>query len=211
MKLARFRSIRDQKQTLQFDPGDDKNGHLMIKASIGLEKPLWTGQDYCLINYDQAVEVTYNRGRWFVNMPVEMDVLSSKNGGKAIGLDPGLRCFLTGFDGNSFTELAKYDFGKIARLCQYLDQMQSKHDRSRGSKNSRLRCLKQAMERIRTKIKNLRSEVHKQIGSYLARNYDVIYLPTFETSQMVAKGIRKLNSKSARAMMTWAFYQFSQT
>jgi len=89
--------------------------------------------------------------------------------------------------------------------------VQSKYDRSRGSKNSRLRCLKQAMERIRTKIKNLRSEVHKQIGSYLARNYDVIYLPTFETSQMVAKGIRKLNSKSARAMMTWAFYQFSQT
>ena len=122
LKLARFRSIRDQKQTLQFDPGDDKNGHLMIKASIGLEKPLWTGQDYCLINYDQAVEVTYNRGRWFVNMPVEMDVLSSKNGGKAIGLDPGLRCFLTGFDGNSFTELAKYDFGKIARLCQHLDK-----------------------------------------------------------------------------------------
>lgn len=212
LKLARFRSIRDQKQTLQFDPGDYKNGHLMIKASIGLEKPLWTGQDYCLINYDKAVEVTYNRGRWFVNMPIEMDITSSKNGGKAIGLDPGLRCFLTGFDGNSFTEFAKYDLGKIARLCQHLDKMQSKHDRSKGSKNSRLRYrLKQAMERIRTKIKNLRSEVHKQVGSYLARNYDVIYLPTFETSQMVAKGIRKLNSKSARAMMTWAFYQFSQT
>jgi putative transposase len=90
--------------------------------------------------------------------------------------------------------------------------VQSKHDRLKVSKNSRLRYrLKQAMERIRTKIKNLRSEVHKQVGSYLARNYDVIYLPTFETSQMVAKGIRKLNSKSARAMMTWAFYQFSQT
>lgn len=131
LKLARFRSIRDPKQTLQFDPGDYKNGHLMIKASIGLEKPFWTGQDYCLINYDQAVEVTYNRGRWFVNMPVEMDVPSSKNGGKAIGLDPGLRCFITGFDGNSFTEFAKYDFGKIARLCQYLDKMQSKHDRSK--------------------------------------------------------------------------------
>jgi putative transposase len=72
----------------------------MINSSKGLDKPLWTGQEHCLINYDKAVEVTYNRGRWFVNMPVEMDVLSSKNGGKAIGLDPGLRCFLTGFDGN---------------------------------------------------------------------------------------------------------------
>lgn len=67
------------------------------------------------------------------------------------------------------------------------------------------------MERVRTRIKNLRSEVHKQVASYLARNYDVIYLPTFETSQRVAKSRRKLKSKSARAMMNWALYQFSQT
>ena len=211
-KIARFRSIRDQKQTIQFDPGDYKNGHLMVKASKELEKPFWTGQNYCLINYDKAVEITYNKGRWFVNMPIEMDVPQHRNGGKAIALDPGLRCFLTGFDGNSFTEFAKYDFGRIVRLCQNLDKMQSKHDRARGCEFSRLRYrLKKAMERLRTKIKNLRSELHKQVGSYLARNYDVIYLPTFETSQMVAKGSRKLGSKSARMMMTWGFYQFDQT
>lgn len=212
LKLARFRSIRDQKQTIQFDPGDYKSGHLMANASKNLEKPLWTGQDYCLINYDKAVEVTYNKGRWFVNMPVEMDIPEPKNGGKTIALDPGLRCFLTGFNGNSFTEFGKYDFGKIARLCQHLDKMQSKLGRSKGGNFSRLRYrLRQAIEKVRTRIKNLRSEIHKQVASYLARNYDVIYLPTFETSQMVARGSRKLNSKSARAMMTWAFYQFSQT
>lgn len=212
LRLARFRSIRDQKQTIQFDPGDYKNGQIMINASKGLEKPLWTGQDFCLINYDKAIEVTYNKGRWFVSMPIEVEIPEPKNGGKTIALDPGLRCFLTGFDGNYFTEFGKYDFGKIARLCQHLDKMQSNRDRLKGAKFSRLRYrLKQAMERVRTKIKNLRSEIHKQIGSYLARNYDVIYLPTFETSQMVAKGSRKLNSKSARAMMTWAFYHFSQT
>jgi len=97
-------------------------------------------------------------------------------------------------------------------LCQHLDKIQSKRDQLKGSVFSRLRYrLRQAMEKIRTKIKNLRSEAHKQVGSYLARNYDVIYLPHFETSEMVARGSRKLNSKSARAMMTWAFYQFSQT
>jgi putative transposase len=131
---------------------------------------------------------------------------------KIIALDPGLRTFLTGFDGNHFTEFATGDFAKIARLCNHLDKLKSKHDKSKGGRFKRLRYkLKQAMERIRTRIKNLRSEVHKQVGSYLARNYDVIYLPTFETSQMVAKSRRKLKSKSARAMMTWAFYQFSQT
>ncbi len=67
------------------------------------------------------------------------------------------------------------------------------------------------MRQVRTRIKNLRSECHKQVASYLAKNYDVIVLPTFETSQMVVKTRRKLRNKTARAMMTWAFYQFSQT
>ena len=67
------------------------------------------------------------------------------------------------------------------------------------------------MGRARTRIKHLRSECHKQTASYLAKTYDVIILPTFETSQMVVKKSRKLHSKTARAMMTWAFYQFSQT
>jgi putative transposase len=76
----------------------------MINSSKGLDKPLWTGQEHCLINYDKAVEVTYNKGRWFVNMPVEFEPPETKNNGKVIALDPGLRCFLTGFDRNSFTE-----------------------------------------------------------------------------------------------------------
>ncbi|MEC4819779.1 MAG: transposase, partial [Scytonema sp. PMC 1069.18] len=210
LRISKFRSIRDKNQTIQFDPKDYKNGHWM--ASKGLEKAEFWGQDYCVINYDSATELTYNKGRWYANFPVDIEVEPRASKGKVISLDPGLRTFLTGFDGNYFTEFAKNDFAKIAKLCYHLDRLKSKHDKSKGGKFKRLRYkLRQAMERIRTRIKNLRSECHKQVASYLARNYDVIYLPTFETSQMVAKKKRKLKSKSARAMMTWAFYEFSQT
>lgn len=212
LKIAKFRSIRDQKQTIQFDPGNYNDGHFMPNSSKGLEKPEYWGQDYCLINYGFATELTYNKGRWFVNFPVDAEVEHISKEPKIIALDPGLRCFMTGFDGNNFTEFANGDFARIAKLCQHLDKLKSKHDKSKGGKFKRFRHkLKQAMERVRTKIKNLRIEVHKQVASHLARNYDTIYLPTFETSQMVAKKKRKLQSKSARAMMTWAFYEFSQT
>ncbi|MBR8834253.1 MAG: transposase [Stigonema ocellatum SAG 48.90 = DSM 106950] len=209
-RIGKFRSIRDKNQTIQFDPFDYKNGHWM--ASRGLSKAEFWGQDYCLINYDNATELTYNKGRWFANFPVDVEVEQQSNGGKVIALDPGLRTFLTGFDGKYFTELACGDFNKIAKLCYHLDKLKSKHDECIGGKFNRYRYkLRVAMERARTRIKNLRSECHKQIASHLARNYDIIYLPTFETSQMVAKSKRKLKSKSARAMMTWAFYQFSET
>ena len=131
---------------------------------------------------------------------------------KVIALDPGIRTFMTGFDGSDFLEFGNGDFNKIAKLCSHLDQLKSKHDLSVGYKFKRLRYkLRLAIERLRTRIKNLRSECHKQVGSYLAKNYDVIVLPTCETSQMFLKKKRKLRNKTARAMMTWAFYQFSQT
>ncbi|MEG5183616.1 transposase, partial [Microcoleus sp. B4-C3] len=41
--------------------------------------------------------------------------------------------------------------------------------------------------------------------------YKLIFLPTFETQQMVKKGKRRLASKTARAMVTLSHYRFKQT
>ena len=210
LKIAKFRSIRDQKLTIQFDPTAYKNGRWMISTTKHLPKPDFQGQNFCILT-DGATELTYNKKRWFAHFPVEFEQkIHTTN--KIIALDPGVRTFMTGFDGSEFLEFGNGDFNRIAKLCSHLDKLKSKHDKAKGREFHRLRYqLRQAMERIRIKIKNLRSECHKQIGSYLARNYDVIVLPTFETSEMVVKKKRKLKSKTARAMMTWAFYQFSQT
>jgi putative transposase len=210
LKIAKFRSVRDQKLTIQFDPTAYKNGRWMISTTKHLPKPEFKGQEFCILT-DGSTELTYNKGRWFAHFPVECEVTSTVTN-KVIALDPGVRTFITGFDGSDFLEFGNGDFNKIAKLCSHLDNLKSRHDKSVGRKFKRLRYkLRQAMERIRTRIKNLRSECHKQVGSYLAKNYDIIVLPTFETSEMVVKKKRKLKNKTARAMMTWAFYQFSQT
>lgn len=210
LKIAKFRSIRDQKLTIQFDPTAFKNGHWMVSTTKHLPKPEFKGQDFCVLT-DGSTELTYNKGRWSAHFPVELKV-SPYVTNKVIALDPGVRTFMTGFDGSDFLEFGNGDFNFIAKLCSHLDKLKSKHDRALGHKSKRFRYkIKQAMERLRTRIKNLRSECHKQVASYLARNYDVIVLPTFETSEMVVKKKRKLKNKTARAMMTWAFYQFDQT
>jgi len=211
-KIARFRSIRDQRITLQFDPTAYKNGRWMVSSTKHLPPPEFRGHQCCVLT-DGATELTFNKGRWFAHFPVEQPIAEPRPlEQKIVSLDPGIRTFMTGFDGSNFLEFGNGDFGRIAKLCWHLDKLKSRHDRAKGQEFKRLRFkLRQAMERIRTRIKNIRSECHKQVGSYLARNYDVIVLPTFETSQMVAKKARKLHSKTARAMMNWAFYQFSQT
>ncbi|WP_198954194.1 RNA-guided endonuclease InsQ/TnpB family protein [Moorena bouillonii] len=209
LKIAKFRSVRDHKQTIQFDPTAYKAGRWMVSTTKHLPKPEFKGHDFCILT-DGATELTYNKGRWFAHFPVEFDLEPTETK-KVIALDPGVRTFMTGFDGTEFLEFGDNDFQRIAKLCSHLDKLKSKHDKSKGHiyKHRRYK-LKAAMEKLRTRIKNLRAELHKQVASYLARNYDVIVLPTFNTSQMVPRKKRKLKTKTARAMMTWGFYQFSQ-
>ena len=210
LRIARFRSIRDQKTTIQFDPTGYKKGRWMVSTTKHLPQPEFKGQDFCILTNGSS-ELTYNKGRWFAHFPVEFSPSPTVTH-KVIALDPGIRTFMTGFSGNEFLEFGNADFNKIAKLCSHLDKLKSQHDLAKGSKFKRFRFkLRQAMEKLRTRIKNLRSECHRQVASYLAKNYDVIVLPTFETSSMVVKKQRKLRNKTARAMMTWAFYQFSET
>ncbi|MFS8873894.1 transposase [Synechococcus sp. R50.1] len=57
---------------------------------------------------------------------------------------------------------------------------------------------------------NLVDECHRKVAAFLTDHYRLIFLPTFESAQMVAKAGRKFGSKTARAMLTWAHYRFKQ-
>ncbi|HEY9863036.1 MAG TPA: zinc ribbon domain-containing protein, partial [Candidatus Obscuribacterales bacterium] len=67
-----------------------------------------------------------------------------------------------------------------------------------------------AASRLRCKIRNLVKELHRKTAKFLVENFDVILLPTFETSQMVSKSRRKLRNKSVRQMLTLSHYEFKQ-
>ncbi|MDT9216909.1 MAG: transposase, partial [Limnospira sp. PMC 1256.20] len=82
---------------------------------------------------------------------------------------------------------------------QHLDDLMSRI--AKEPCRSMRRRMRQAAQRKRTKIRNLVDEAHKQNAHYLTHNYSQIFLPTFETSEMVAKVKRKIKSKTARAML----------
>jgi len=53
-------------------------------------------------------------------------------------------------------------------------------------------------------------ELHHKTARFLVDNFDVILLPSFESSQMVSKSRRKIRSKSVRQMLTLSHYQFKK-
>jgi putative transposase len=162
----------------------------------------------------QSTQLVYDNKRWFAVFPVEfVPQVSGKQ--TMVALDPGVRSFLTGFDGEKFIDIGNNDITKIYRLCRFADALISQKSKLKGRNN------KYKRQRIQTKIdslfirtRNLIDECHKKVAKWLTTEYRLIFLPTFETSQMVAKTgkkSRKINSKTVRQMLRWSHYRFKQT
>ncbi|WP_435388455.1 RNA-guided endonuclease InsQ/TnpB family protein, partial [Laspinema olomoucense] len=202
---ARFRSCRDSSQAIKFNDANFSSGRWYPRLTKGLT---FRVSEPIPKTCDQGTQLVFTKGRWFAVFPEPVSVTPTEATG-VIALDPGVRTFMTGFDGSRFLEFGSGDIGRITRLCQHLDDLMSSI--AKEPSRSRRRRMRQAAQRMRSKIRNLVDEAHKQIAHYLTHNYSVIFLPTFETSDMVAKVKRKIKSKTARAMLTWAHYRFKLT
>ncbi len=125
---------------------------------------------------------------------------------RVCALEPGVRTFQTVFAVNEgyALQVGDRDMNRIFRLYKAQDLLISEQTNERNSK--RKSNLKRAVRRLRDRIRNLVDEVHK----HLARNHNLIMIPTFEVSQMIQKADRKIGSKTARQMATWAHYRFRQ-
>jgi putative transposase len=149
--------------------------------------------------------LVYQYGEWFLSVPQKVESHVAENQGRVVALDPGVRTFQTFYSETSAGHLGCGDFGRIQRLCYFLDDLISRTSKLAGKKK---REMKKAQARMRKKIRNLVKELHWKTARFLVDNFDVILLPTFETSQMSSKKNRKLRSKTVRAMLTWSHYQF---
>ena len=191
-----------------------KNGLKGLEMEIKAFKPLPNK-----IDHDSRLVKT-RLGDWYLCIPIRVDKVNGIRGEsqtsnsnsisntRICSLDPGVRTFQTIFDvDGAMIEVGKNDMSKIYRLSLNNDNLQSRISQAHGKKKYRM---KKALLRSFQKIKNLIKEVHNKLVCFLVQNYDVILLPSFETSQMVVKNVRKIRSKTVRSMLTWSHYSFKQ-
>jgi len=203
----RFRSCRESNQSLKLQKSNFSGGmtyrRKLGKFNLNPSEPLPT-------KIDSDFSIVLSNGRWFICFCEQFEAKQS-NLNNAIALDPGVRTFVTGFDGRSILEYGIGNFSRIAQICHRLDKVQSKLTTLSGSQFKRERWkLRKLACQLRVKITNLVSEVHNQVAASLTNAFKHIFLPTFKTSQMVKKKRRKIGSKTARAMLSWSHYRFKQ-
>ena len=155
------------------------------------------------IRYD--CRLVYQSGEYSLCVPFDRPIrLPENQRPPAVAVDPGIRTPFTWYSPELTGKFGEHDFGRIVRLCYHLDALLAKISQARCRVRYRLR---KAAGRIRRRIQRLVNELHTKVAVWLCQHFETIYLPTFETSQMVTK----LRSKTARAMLTWAHYRFKNT
>jgi putative transposase len=156
-----------------------------------------------VIRYD--CRLVCQSGEYYLCVPVDRPIRLPENQRQpAVAVDPGVRTFQTWYSPELAGKFGEHDFGRIVRLCYHLDALMSRMSQARCRVRYRLRT---AAGRIRLRIQRLVNELHTKVAVWLCKHFETIYLPTFETSQMVTT----LRSKTARAMLTWAHYRFKTT
>jgi len=163
------------------------------------------------LDHDSRI-VRTRLGEWYLKYTttvLETDILDDDNqvpSKRICSLDPGLRTFQTIYDLNgAVIEIGAQDRTKIFRLCLSADDLISRRTKVKGRKRYTYR---KAYLRIFRKIRRLVDELHNKLVRFLVLNYNIIYLPSFDSSQMLNKSTRKINSKSARMMTSWSHYKF---
>lgn len=161
------------------------------------------------ISLDKEVKIHRSFGNiWHLIIPYSIAVEKEINPNKRIcALDPGLRTFQTGFDCNgNYFKLGHNCYDKIRRRQELIDKLRSKLAKMKQNKD-RVGYLKtkSRFNRSSYALSCAIDELHRQSIAWLVKNYDVIFLPSFDVQNMIGD-----RSWFNRWMLSLGHYKFKQ-
>ena len=199
---ARFRSRKNPRQTFTVQ-ANCVTGSGIYRTKLGdmrMAERLPTQKN------QNISRLTLRHGQYHLAVPYdERRPPQRENQAQVVSLDPGVRSFLTWYSADSVGKIGEGAFFRIQRLCERLDDLLS---RAAKSPARRRRNMRRAAGRMRLRIENLVQELHRKAACFLVDNFDVILLPTFETSEMVERGRRRIRSRTVRNLLSLAHYRF---
>ena len=199
---VRFRSRKNPRQTFTVQ-ANCVSGAGIYRRKLGdmlmAERlPVAVNRNIC--------RLTLKYGQYHLAVPYDEERPPQReNQARMVALDPGVRSFLTWYCAESVGKIGEGAFFRIQRLCERLDDLLSRAAKAPSRKR---RNMRRAAGRMRVRIENLINELHRKAARFLVDSYDVILLPTFETSDMVERGRRRIRSKTVRNLLNLAHYRF---
>ncbi|UXE60840.1 MAG: transposase [Woronichinia naegeliana WA131] len=159
---CKYRSCKAPRQTIKFNNCNFSKGTWYTLLTKGLG--FISSEAIPDVSLYATQLIKDKSGNWFCIFLEETKPIPQPEN-RIIALDPGVRTFLTGFDGQNFLEVGSSDMGRINRLCKYLDDLMSRISLSKVAKERQK--MRRAASRLRGKIRDLIDDCHKKTASYL--------------------------------------------
>lgn len=123
-----------------------------------------------------------------------------------VSIDPGNRTFATLYSPTKgLTKIGENDGERLIKLCLEMDKL---YRLKKDSNRQRKKNLDKAINRLRDRLNNLRTDFHTKTASWLCKEYDTIIIPIFNTHLMSKKKERRINKKTVRGLLTWGHGMF---
>ena len=160
--------------------------------------------DYYFIHYP----VPFN---WFPKVGddrrSETQAMTTSNTHKRIiALDPGVRKFMVGYDGENILVVGDKANKEILELLYMIDTLTSQISKKNGDDD--IPKLKLDRCKLWFKVKNLINELHWKTIRLLMTQYDIIFLPEFRISKMVTK--HNISRQTKRMLYMFSYHSFKE-
>lgn len=166
-----------------------KNNKLSLYSSY-LKSGMKFSENY-EINHDCRLKE--NRGKWFLYVPVKRKIKVNSST-KTCAIDPGVRTFVTTY---STDKTMSFDTNRL-----YINSKFDKLSKIQSTKSKS--SVKRHVKRMWFRLSNLIDDMHYRVIHSL-KEYGTIYLPTFESQELVSKLYGKTNK---RDLLTLQHYKF---
>lgn len=213
VSILKFKSRKEKIQSFSLDrlpksfmPCIKSLGRVFITESIPEEA---TGKE---------VTITCDHGRWFMAVQQHISLKTESQGQiKCVAIDPGVRTFSTCYSaedvliaGKDFAVKKLLPLAKKMRKILSLKHKLSLQDSEKQWVRDRLCYCGKQLNNLECERQDKLRDLHHKLAYDLVSNYDVIFLPSFETAKMSYKNKRSINRKTVHNMLSLKHYQFKQ-
>jgi len=136
-----------------------------------------------------------NINEYYVSICVEEDIDHKPKTNKSVGIDFGIKQFVTTSDG---VQVKMLDFSETQRKIKHLQRHMARKEKD----SSRFKKVKNKIDKLHLKIARKREHFQHQVSNYLINNYDQIVIEDLNVSGMMK------NHKLAGAIQKQAWNQF---
>lgn len=175
----------------------EKGKILLTKRSSEMDHHLFTREEVN-IETTSAARILRKNSNYYICLIKKENPKRSEQTNKIISLDPGIRTPFTGYDLQNQVEYGLDSVKKAKKIFKRIDFFNSINNSKAKRKSQR------AQHRLNGVISNFQN----QAINHLTKNYDEIYLPTFETSEMVQKDV--IGKGTKRMMNALSFFKFKE-